>query len=313
MSKLTDYAKEVFAIEAKAVQNLSNLLTEDFDKAIEAILKCTGKVIVCGMGKSGIVGKKIAATMASTGTPSFYVHPGEAFHGDLGMLTKEDILIAISNSGETEEMIKLIPSFKDNGNVIISLTSNPKSTLATNSNFHLNIAVEEEACPLQLAPTSSTTATMAMGDAIAVTLMNERNFKPENFAKFHPGGSLGRRLLTKVKHCMRSENLPIVKENDLFRDVIEVMTSGRLGMAIVEFDDKSIGVITDGDLRRAMRSFDCFIDLKASEFCTKNPKIISPEAKLNEAEELMGKHKITTLLVGNSYENIEGIIQIYNL
>lgn len=312
MSKLMGYAKEVFEIEAKAISNLTSLLTEDFEKSIESIIQCNGRVIICGMGKSGIVGKKIAATMASTGTPSFFVHPGEAFHGDLGMLTKDDIFIAISNSGETDEMIKLIPSIKENGNIIISMTGNPKSTLAENSNFHLNIAVEEEACPLQLAPTSSTTATMAMGDAIAVTLMKVSNFQPENFAKFHPGGSLGRRLLTKVKHEMRSDNLPVVQCTAKIKDVIEVMTSGRLGMAIINYEDGSVGVLTDGDLRRAMVN-ENFLNLTAEEIGSKNPKMIVPEAKLQEAEDMMSKYKITTLLVGESESNVEGIIQIYNL
>jgi len=313
MNKILEYAKKVFEIESQSVLDLSNQLTDDFEKTIEEILKCSGKVIICGMGKSGIVGKKIAATMASTGTPSFFVHPGEAFHGDLGMLTQDDIFIAISNSGETDEMIKLIPSIKDNGNVIISMTGNPKSTLAKNSNFHLNIGVEKEACPLQLAPTSSTTATMAMGDAIAVTLMKEKNFKPENFAKFHPGGSLGRKLLTKVKHEMRSKNLPIVNAEAPIKNVIGTMTSGRLGMAIVTQNDKIIGVITDGDLRRAMNKYDNFTNIKTKNIMTENPKIISPDAKLQEAEETMSKFKITTLLVGSSINKVEGIIQIYNL
>ena len=313
MSKILEYAREVFEIESQSILDLKELLTEDFEQAIKAILNCSGKVIICGMGKSGIVGKKIAATMASTGTPSFFVHPGEAFHGDLGMLSRDDIFVAISNSGETDEMIKLIPSIKENGNVIISLTGNPKSTLAKHSDFHLNVGVKKEACPLQLAPTSSTTATMAMGDAIAVTLMNEKNFKPENFAKFHPGGSLGRRLLTKVKHEMRSKNLPIITDDASIKRVIEVMTSGKLGLAIVKDKDTITGIITDGDLRRAMAKFDDFLLLKACDIKTENPKIISPDAKLNEAEELMTKLKITALLVGNSLSSIEGVIQIYNL
>ena len=312
MSRIIDIAKEVFTIEAEAISDLVNQLTDDFEKAITAILDCKGRVIICGMGKSGIVGKKIAATMASTGTPSFFVHPGEAFHGDLGMLTTDDIFIAISNSGETEEMIKLIPSIKVSGNKIISMTGNPESTLATNSNFHLNIAVKKEACPLQLAPTSSTTATMAMGDAIAVTLMKEKDFKPENFAQFHPGGSLGRRLLTKVEHEMRSDNLPYVNSDAPVKELIEVMTSGRLGLAIVKYADDSIGVVTDGDLRRAMMN-ESFLSLKAEDIATKSPKMISPNAMLQEAEDMMSENKITTLLVGDGEAKVVGIIQIYNL
>ncbi len=312
MSRIVQNAKEVFKIESQSLLDLIDLLTDDFENSVEAILKCKGRVVICGMGKSGIVGKKIAATMASTGTPSFFVHPGEAFHGDLGMLMKEDLFLAISNSGEADEMIKLIPSIIENGNIIVSMTGNPHSTLAENSNFHLNIAVKKEACPLQLAPTSSTTATMAMGDAVAVALMKEKEFKPEHFAKFHPGGSLGRKLLTKVKHEMRSENLPFVSSKASINDVIGIMNRGRLGMAIVQ-DGNYCGVITDGDLRRAMSDNSQFLTLTAEDICSKNPKIISENSMLNEAEEIMAEYKITTLLVGESLSSIVGVIQIYNL
>src|SRR5690606_18325323 len=193
-------ALRVFAIEAEAVGNLANLIDDDFSRAVEQILQSRGRTIVCGMGKSGIIGRKIAATMASTGTPSFFMHPGEAYHGDLGMVTSDDTFIAISFSGETDEVLKLLPFLKDNGNFIVAITGNPESTLATAADCHLNVRVDEEACPLRLAPTSSTTATLAMGDAMAVTLMEARGFRPENFARFHPGGSLGRRLLSRVEH-----------------------------------------------------------------------------------------------------------------
>ena len=216
----SDIARSVFSVEAKAVSALSDNLSTDFDDAVSAILSSEGKTIVCGMGKSGIIGKKIAATLASTGTPSFFMHPGEAYHGDLGMVSPDDVFIAISNSGETEEVVKLIPFLKDNGNVLIAMTGNPDSTLAKAANYHLNVGVEEEACPLQLAPTSSTTATLAMGDALAVTLMKARDFKPENFARFHPGGSLGRRLLSRVENEMVSDNLPVIQPDASVAEVI---------------------------------------------------------------------------------------------
>ncbi|HID00026.1 MAG TPA: KpsF/GutQ family sugar-phosphate isomerase, partial [Piscirickettsiaceae bacterium] len=207
--KYQQSAKRVFDIEAAAIANLKTLLNDDFDGAVEAILNSSGRVVICGMGKSGLIGKKIMATLASTGTPSFFMHPGEAFHGDLGMVAPDDIFVAISNSGETEEVIRLLPFLKDNGNTIIAMTGNPASTLAKNADFHLNIAVPQEACPHQLAPTSSTTATLVMGDALAVALMEARNFQPQDFARFHPGGSLGRKLLTKVRHEMKTDNLPL--------------------------------------------------------------------------------------------------------
>jgi arabinose-5-phosphate isomerase len=208
---MLEIAKEVFEVESNEVLGLTKLLTEDFEKAVKSILDCNGKVIIAGMGKSGIVGKKIAATMASTGTPSFFMHPGEAYHGDLGMIQSEDVVILISNSGETDEVLKIIPFLKHQKNVIISMSGNPESTLANNTEFHLNISVSKEACPLQLAPTSSTT-TMVMGDAIAVALMTERGFNNENFAIFHPGGSLGRRLLTRVKNVMHSSYIQLVNQ-----------------------------------------------------------------------------------------------------
>ena len=242
-------AKQVFEIEANALNALSERLDSDFDDAVKTILDAKGKVIICGMGESGIIGKKIAATLASTGTPSFFMHPGEAYHGDLGMVTSDDVFVAISNSGETDEVVKLIPFLKDNNNYLVALTGNAKSTLATAANAHLDVGVAEEACPLQLAPTSSTTATLAMGDALAVTLMKARDFKPENFARFHPGGSLGRRLLSRVEDEMVSTDLPFVTVNSSLLDVIQTMSVGRLGLAIIK-DVDGYAMITDGDVRR---------------------------------------------------------------
>ncbi|MFI5222342.1 MAG: SIS domain-containing protein, partial [Bacteroidia bacterium] len=242
-------AKDVFKIEAKSVSDLSDQLTEDFSKAVDAILNIRGRVVVTGLGKSGLIGRKISATLASTGTPSFFMHPVEAFHGDLGVVKNLDLVIGISYSGETEELLKLIPFFKTNKIKFIGITGNPGSTLAKNSDFHLNVKVYKEACPLELAPTSSTTATLAMGDALAVALMKARNFQPEDFAQFHPGGSLGRKLLTTVEDAMFKKDLPMVKLSDSVKTVINTMSSGRLGLAVVIDQNKITGIITDGDLR----------------------------------------------------------------
>ncbi|MEI6508102.1 MAG: KpsF/GutQ family sugar-phosphate isomerase [Bacteroidota bacterium] len=312
--KYTKFAKEVFEIEAKSLTDLSKQLDGDFDKAIDAILSIKGRVIVAGVGKSGLIGRKISATLASTGTPSFFMHPVEAFHGDLGVVKKEDVFIGISYSGETEELLKLIPFIKANKIKFIGISGNPKSTLALNSDFHLNVKVYKEACPLELAPTSSTTATLAMGDAIAVALMKARNFQPKDFAQFHPGGSLGRKLLTTVESAMFKKDLPIVKLNDSLKTVINAMSSGRLGLAVVV--DKNIisGIITDGDLRRAMDKFTSkLFDMNASEIMTSKPRLISKTMMMAEAEELMNTHKITSLLVADNTKKLIGIVQIYSI
>jgi len=303
-------AKQVFEIEAQAIQDLKNQLTDDFSQSVKAILNTQGRVVVCGMGKSGLIGKKIMATFASTGTPCFFMHPGEAFHGDLGMVSPKDVFLALSNSGETEEVIKLLPFLKDNGNIIISMTGRPDSTLATNSHFHLNIAVKKEACPHQLAPTSSTTATLVMGDALAVALMDARHFQPQDFARFHPGGSLGRKLLTRVAHEMKTENLPFVSKTASMSEIINTMTDGRLGLCIV---DEGEGIITDGDLRRAMENDATHLMEKtAQDIMTQTPKRINAQAMLTEAETFMNDHKITSVLVEEAGK-IVGVIQIYDL
>ncbi|BCN92677.1 arabinose 5-phosphate isomerase [Thiomicrorhabdus immobilis] len=303
-------AKQVLDIEAEAVLHLKTLIDDNFSGSVDAILNTQGRVVICGMGKSGLIGKKIMATFASTGTPCFFMHPGEAFHGDLGMVSPKDVFLALSNSGETEEVIRLLPFLKDNGNIVISMTGRPDSTLATNADFHLNIAVPREACPHQLAPTSSTTATLVMGDALAVALMEARDFQPHEFARFHPGGSLGRKLLTRVKHEMTSKNLPMVSANSSVQDVIHTMNEGRLGLCIV---DNGKGIITDGDLRRHMETDSAnFMQLKAADLMGVNPKTIDAEARLNEAEELMNENKITSLLVTENSQ-VVGVIQIYDL
>ncbi len=312
MSNIIEQAKKVFDIESKAIKNLENLLTEDFEKAINCILNSKGRLVITGMGKSGHIGVKISATLASTGTPSFFMHPAEAIHGDLGMLTSDDIVLAISNSGESEEVVRIIPLVKRMGITLIGMAGNPNSSLGKGSDFFLNIFVEEEACPLQLAPTSSTTATLAMGDALSVALMNERNFKPEDFAMFHPGGSLGRKLLTKVKDIMHSKNLPIIKKESPFDEIINVITKGRLGLSIVLEGEKVVGIITDGDLRRALgETTKLRFELIANDIMTQNPKSISSEKMAIEAEEFMIEHKINDLLVIDD-EKLQGVVQIYD-
>ncbi|EIY3476190.1 KpsF/GutQ family sugar-phosphate isomerase [Campylobacter jejuni] len=306
-----EIAKEVFEKEAQAILDLATNLDENFNQAVNLMLNTKGRCIVSGMGKSGHIGAKIAATLASTGTPSFFIHPGEALHGDLGMLTSEDVLIAISNSGETEEILKIIPAIKKREIPLIVMCGKKNSTLVKQGDIFLNIAVEKEACPLQLAPMSSTTATLVMGDALAAALMKVRNFKPDDFALFHPGGSLGRKLLTKVKDLMVSSNLPIVHPDTEFNDLVDVMTSGKLGLCVVLENEKLVGIITDGDLRRALKASDKpRFYFKAKEIMSINPKVVDADAMASEAEGIMLKHKIKEIIVGKE-EKVVGIIQLY--
>ena len=314
MKKMIDHAKEVFKIEAQAILSLSEHLDGNFAAVVEKILASKARVIISGMGKSGIIGRKISSTMASTGTPSFFMHPGEAFHGDLGMLRKEDILILISYSGETEEVLRITPFLKENGNVLIAMTGNPNSTLATTTNYHLNIHVPQEACPLRMAPTSSTTAALVMGDALAVALMKARGFSEEDYARFHPGGSLGRRLLTRVEEAMIKTNLPLIKKDRLMKEVIPIMTSSRVGSAVVVDDqNRIIGIITDGDLRRALNKYDNIFKHKAEDIMTKNPKTISKDLLLYEVEGLLNKYQVNALLVADEKKQLEGIIVFHQL
>lgn len=311
-TNVIEIAREVFAIEARTISDLGAKLDENFSQSIELILRTKGRLVVSGMGKSGHIGAKIAATLASTGTPSFFMHPAEALHGDLGMLTANDTLLAISNSGESEEILKIIPAVKKRGIKLIAMSGNLHSTLAKQADFVLDISVQKEACPLQLAPMSSTTATLAMGDAIAAALMKERNFKPNDFALFHPGGSLGKKLLTRVEDIM-VKNIPKVRPDTLFNELIDVMTSGKLGLCLVMNGEKLVGVITDGDLRRALKASDKpRFDFIASEIMSKNPKVIEAEAMATQAEELMIAHKIKELPVSNKGK-IVGIIQLYDI
>ncbi|RDE24818.1 KpsF/GutQ family sugar-phosphate isomerase [Motiliproteus coralliicola] len=314
--KTTDHSQQafrVFEIEAQAILNLKHALDGHFNQAVEAIINSSGKAVVCGIGKSGIIGEKISATLSSTGTASFFMHPSEAIHGDLGRISSNDCFIMISNSGETEEVIRLLPFMLDNGNTIIALTGNPSSTLAKNASVHLNIGVEEEACPLKLAPTSSTTATLAMGDALAVALMVARDFQPEQFARFHPGGNLGRKLLTQVKDVIRDAPLPLIGADERMDQIISTITAGRVGLVIVGDIDKVQGVISDGDIRRAMQAHPHdFLNIQARTILTQNPKSIASSASVQDAIEMMNQHNITALIVTDENGKVVGVVQLFD-
>ena len=314
MSPIKESALNTFRAEAEAVQSLAGQLTDDFEKAVRAILATHGKVIVTGMGKSGLVGRKIAATLASTGTPSFFLHPGEAYHGDLGMIEAGDIVLALSNSGQTDEVLRLIPYLQECGNTVIAMTGNAGSTLAKNSTYHLDVSVKSEACPLSLAPTCSTTAQLAMGDALAVALMNERGFRAEDFARFHPGGSLGRRLLTRVGDVMRSEHLPTASPSSRLGEVIITISDARMGVAVILDEGKIAGIFTDGDVRRAMLKYGArFFDITADEIMTRTPKTVSVADRLTDAEQLMQDNKIHSLIVVDRDGKLAGIVELYDL
>lgn len=314
MSPIKESALNTFRAEAEAVQSLAGQLTDDFEKAVRAILATHGKVIVTGIGKSGLVGRKIAATLASTGTPSFFLHPGEAYHGDLGMIEAGDIVLALSNSGQTDEVLRLIPYLQECGNTVIAMTGNAGSTLAKNSTYHLDVSVKSEACPLSLAPTCSTTAQLAMGDALAVALMNERGFRAEDFARFHPGGSLGRRLLTRVGDVMRSEHLPTASPSSRLGEVIITISDARMGVAVILDEGKIAGIVTDGDVRRAMLKYGArFFDITADEIMTRTPKTVSVADRLTDAEQLMQDNKIHSLIVVDRDGKLAGIVELYDL
>ncbi len=309
MNHIQQIATEVFNIEAEAILNLRKILTPSFEGAVQRILEINGRVIITGIGKSGLIGAKIAATLSSTGTPSFFLHPVEAFHGDLGMVTSDDIVLMISYSGNADELLRLVPFLQERNIEIISFTGNPESLLAKNSNYHINIAVEREACPLNLAPTSSSATTLAMGDAIAVTLMKLRNFQESDFAQFHPGGNLGYRLLTKAKGVMRTENLPIVRGSQTVAEALVTMSKGKLGMAIVTEGKKIEGIFTDGDLRRTLEKGDINLsELAISEVMTPNPKTIHYLATISEVEEEMKKNVINAILVVDEHDTLVGVI-----
>ena len=311
---ILELARRAIRTERESLANLEQSLGDSFAEAVQRILSSEGKCIVTGMGKSGLVGRKIAATLASTGTPSFFLHPGEAFHGDLGMISKEDVVLALSYSGETDEVLKIVPFIQANGNTLIAMTGNEDSTLARHADIHLNVHVESEACILQLAPTSSTTAQLAMGDALAVALMELRGFSSVDFARLHPGGSLGRRLLMTVGQAMRDHDLPIVTPDCSAVEMIHAISKGGLGLIVLMDAGTICGIVTDGDVRRAMeRLKEQFFSIRAMDIATTHPKTIRPEAKLIEAERQMARYKVTSLLVVDEAESLQGVIQIYDI
>lgn len=308
-------AQEVIQIETRAIQELSKLVDDQFTQACKLLMGCTGRIIILGMGKSGIIGNKISATLASTGSPSFFVHPGEALHGDLGMITKDDIIILISYSGKTEEIVTLIPMIKKLKLPIIAMTGFPESTLAKAADVHLNVHVNQEACPLGLAPTASTTATLVMGDALAVALLDAKGFTKEQFALAHPGGNLGKRLLLKVKDFMHTgEQIPKVSKDTLLPDALLEMSSKRLGMTtITDQHNKLLGIFTDGDLRRTLQQHPNISQIKITDVMSKNPKTINENELASLALDIMETYKITSLAVLNDQQHIAGILHLHDL
>ena len=314
-TQIINNAKQVFEIEGKAVLELSNRLDSSFVQAINTLYACKGRVVISGMGKSGLVGRKIAATLSSTGTPSYFLHPAESTHGDSGILTKDDVVIAISNSGETEELLKLLPIIKRIGISIIALVGNTKSTLGDKSDVVLDVSVQREACPLNKAPTASTTATLAMGDALAVCLLQKRGFTAEDFLLYHPSGSLGKGFLYTVKELMHSDfELPVIKADDQFTDAIKIITEKRLGIGIVtDNNGKTVGVVSDGDIRRAIMKTSNAENLLVKDVMNSNPKFIEEKDLAAKALQIMEKYSITSLLVNDENYKPKGIIHIHDL
>ncbi|MBI5429572.1 MAG: KpsF/GutQ family sugar-phosphate isomerase [Nitrosomonadales bacterium] len=310
-----DLAREVLNIEAAAVQALSTRLDENFLHALDVILRCEGRVIVSGMGKSGHIARKIAATMSSTGTPAYYVHPGEASHGDLGMITSQDVIIALSYSGESDELMTIVPIIKRQGAKLISMTGNPSSSLARVADVHLNAAVDKEACPMGLAPTASTTAALALGDALAVALLDAKGFGAEDFARSHPGGSLGRRLLTHVRDIMRSGNrMPMVPEDAMLSDAILEISKKGVGMtAIVDSEQRVHGIYTDGDLRRTLAKKLDFNATTVRSVMSANPRCINPDALAVEAVQMMEQYNISQMLVVDGQNKLVGALNMHDL
>ena len=301
------YGEQCLRDEAQAILNLIPQLDENFEKAVELMYHCHGKVIVTGVGKSGNIGAKIAATLASTGTPAFFINPLDAYHGDLGAMTSEDVVLALSNSGQTDELLRFIPILLHMHVPIIGMSRNPDSLLAKYSTVHVKVYVEHEACPLNLAPTSSTTAALAMGDALAVALMRVRDFKPRDFAQFHPGGELGKRLLTTAEDVMRTDDLPIIPQDMHLGEAIIEVSRGKLGLGVALNDDKTIaGIITDGDIRRAMQKWQAeFFDHTVADIMTREPKTVLPNIKVSEIQRIMHRYKIHSVLVCDKEKHLD--------
>ena len=310
---IRDYAIQAIRDEAQAVLDLIPKLDENFDRAVELIYNCKGKVIVTGVGKSGHIGAKIAATLSSTGTPSFFINPLDVFHGDLGVMTKDDVVLAISNSGQTDELLRFIPMVLHMNVPIIGMSGNVDSLLAKYSIVHLNVKVAKEACPLNLAPTSSTTAQLVMGDALAIALMEMRHFRPQDFAQFHPGGELGKRLLTTARDVMRSNDLPIIPQDMHLGEAIIHVSKGKLGLGVSLENDKIAGLITDGDIRRAMEKWQAkFFDHTVSDIMTRSPKLVLPTTRITEIQRIMHKFKIHTVLVADEERHLLGVVDHYS-
>jgi arabinose-5-phosphate isomerase len=313
MKRIREIAIQCIKDEAEAVLGLIPQLDENFDKAVELILNCKGKVIVTGVGKSGHIGAKIAATLSSTGTPSFFTNPLDVFHGDLGVMTQDDVVLAISNSGQTDELLRFIPMVLHMQIPIIGMSGNPQSLLAKYSTYHLNVQVEKEACPLNLAPTSSTTAQLTVGDALAIALMERRNFQPRDFAQFHPGGELGKRLLTTAQDVMRSEDMPILPPDMHLGEAIILVSKGKLGLGIAMVDNKITGLITDGDIRRAMEKWQAqFFDRTVSDIMTHTPKMVKPDTKITEIQRIMNTYKVHSVLVTDGENHLLGVVDHYS-
>ena len=313
LTQVRAYATQCIKEEAEATLNLINQLDENFDKAVSLMFHCTGKVIVTGVGKSGNIGAKIAATLSSTGTPAFFVNPLDVYHGDLGVMTKDDVVLALSNSGQTDELLRFIPMVLHMNIPIIGMSANPNSLLAKYSTAHLKVWVEKEACPLNLAPTSSTTAALVMGDALAIALMRVRNFKAQDFAQFHPGGELGKRLLTTAQDVMRSDELPIIPKDMHLGEAIIHVSKGKLGLGVSLDNGKVIGLITDGDIRRAMERWQAeFFDHTVSDIMTREPKIVLPTTKITEIQQIMQQNKVHTVLVCDEERHFLGVVDHYS-
>ncbi|MBR0047982.1 MAG: KpsF/GutQ family sugar-phosphate isomerase [Prevotella sp.] len=308
-----EYGIQCIRDEAQALLDMIPQMDENFDRAVETIYRCHGKVIVTGVGKSGHVGAKIAATLSSTGTPSFFINPLDVFHGDLGVITRDDVVLAISNSGQTDELLRFIPILLHQHIPIIAMSGNPCSLLAKYSECHINVAVSKEACPLNLAPTSSTTAALAMGDALAVALMEKRNFRPQDFAQFHPGGELGKRLLTTAQDVMITTDLPIVPPEMHLGEAIILVSKGKLGLGVAISEGVIVGLITDGDIRRAMERWQAeFFDHTVSDIMTRKPKTVSCDTKITEIQKIMNKYKVHSVLVVSPDDKLLGVVDHYS-
>lgn len=313
LKNVREWGAQALKEEAEAILELIPQLDDNFTKAVEMMAHCHGKIIVTGVGKSGNVGAKIAATLASTGTPAFFINPLDVYHGDLGVMTSDDVVLALSNSGQTDELLRFIPMVLHMNIPIISMTGNPNSLLAKYSNAHIKVYVKKEACPLNLAPTSSTTAALAMGDALAIALMQVRDFRPQDFAQFHPGGELGKRLLTTAADVMRTNDLPVIPQEMHLGEAIICVSKGQLGLGVsLGADNKVIGLITDGDIRRAMERWQAeFFDHTVSDIMTKTPKLVLPTTKITEIQRIMHNHKIHTVLVVDEKKHLLGVVDHY--